>query len=135
MQDSPKKGGKKDPLAGMHMSLGMRKTCRVGERSSTFVTPNYPYLASCSPFRSQPTQAVAGCQAGHRLAALQVRSACRVRSWERGTPPATRHHHPSSRSSRKYGEKKRGVFQGPFFPQEQDSVPDRAPRQPQHTLG
>lgn len=27
VQDSPKKGGKKDPLAGMYMRLGMRKTC------------------------------------------------------------------------------------------------------------
>lgn len=39
VQDSPKKGGKKDPLAGMHMRLGMRKTCRVwGKEQHLFNT-------------------------------------------------------------------------------------------------
>lgn len=51
VQHSPKEGDaciQLDPLAGMNMRLGMRETAGAEGRSSTIITPIYPFLAFCS---------------------------------------------------------------------------------------
>lgn len=76
----------------MNMRPGMKEKCSGWGRSTTFITPVYPCLASCS-------QKGAACKGAHLhqwelVAWLDTGgSADKVWSWEQERTPATHHHH------------------------------------------
>lgn len=99
VQDCLQEGGEQgsfiwlNPFAGMNMRPGMKEKCSGWGRSTTFITPVYPCLASCS-------QKSAACKGAHLhqwelVAWLDTGgSADKVWSWEQERTPATHHHHP-----------------------------------------